>query len=312
MPSSDPAQSPTPERFGPWLLLERVAAGGMAEVFLAVPAGEPGAAPCALKRLLPALAGDRELAALLEVEARLSALLRHRAFAPLRSCGSAGGAGWLAYDYLPGKDLRAALARLGAAGARLPVGLAVHLAVEVADALDHVHRLRGEDGAPLRLVHNDVSPANVLLGFDGAVRLIDLGLAAAAPEEGAAGPAAEPGVRGKAAYLSPEAANGLPVDRRADVYALGVVLHEALTGARLFDPRGGPPAEARHRPVPPPSSLRPGVPPALDAVVLRALAVERAERPAWAGELRDALRPHAAPGARAALAALMEEWFGGR
>jgi eukaryotic-like serine/threonine-protein kinase len=300
---------PDPERFGPWLLLERVASGGMAEVFLAVPADAPDAPPCALKRLLPSLAGDPELAARLEEEGRLSALLDHRAFAAVRARGTAGGVGFLAYDYLPGKDLRAVQARLAAAGARLPVGLAVHVAAEVADALDHAHRLRGAGGERLWLVHNDVSPANVLVGLDGSVRLIDLGLALAAPAGGGAGRPEDPGVRGKAAYLSPEAAAGRVVDRRADVYALGVVLHEALTAARLFDARGPPPAEARRHPIPPPSSLRPEVPPALDAIVLRALALDPAERPAWAGELRDALAPFAAPGAGPALARLMAELF---
>jgi serine/threonine-protein kinase len=136
-------------------------------------------------------------------------------------------------------------------------------------------------------VHRDVSPANVLLGFDGGVRIIDFGIAQAAISS--RGPDAV--LRGTFGYMSPEQVRGLPVDRRADVFSLGAVLHEMLTGERLFT---GPSELAvldkvRSAEVRPPSARNPAVPPELDACVLRALAREPERRCAWAGDLRDAL-----------------------
>ena len=213
-------------------------------------------------------------------------------------------------EYVPGPTLRALLDRLDDAGERMPVPLVAHVAAQVADALDYAHRERDARGRPLLLVHRDVSPANVLLGFDGSVRLIDFGIAQAAIST--RGPDAV--LRGKFGYMSPEQVRGLPVDRRADVFALGAVLHEMLAGERLFT---GPSelavlekvrsAEAR-----PPSERNAAVPPALDAVVLRALAREPDARWSWAGDLRDALRPFEAgppAGGRPALARFLAARF---
>jgi serine/threonine-protein kinase len=180
-----------------------------------------------------------------------------------------------------------------------------------ADALDHAHRGRAADGAELRVVHRDVSPGNVLVGFDGTVRLIDFGIAQAAHRRAAGAPV----LRGKFGYMSPEMVRGLPVDRRSDVFALGVVLHELLAGERLF---AGPTELAvmekvRAARVSPPSAANPAVGAELDAVVLRALAPEPEGRFPWASELRDALLPWASRagpgGGAAALAGLMAETF---
>jgi serine/threonine-protein kinase len=160
-------------------------------------------------------------------------------------------------------------------------------------------------------VHRDVSPTNVLLGLDGTVRILDFGIAQAAHRPPAAGPV----LRGKFGYMSPEIVRGLPVDRRSDVFAAGVVLHELLTGERLFT---GPTELAamekvRAAEVGPPSATNPAVPPELDRVVLRALAREPEGRFGWASELRDALAPWAArlgrAGGRAALARIVAELF---
>jgi eukaryotic-like serine/threonine-protein kinase len=298
-------RKPTP--FGPWLLLERVAVGGMAEVFLARRAGQPARRLYALKRMLTHLADDAELVTMFLDEARVLAQLSHPAILPLRELGREDGVYYIAYDYLPGKDLKALQQRLKAAGARLPVPVAAWVAARVADALDHAHRRRGARGEALRVVHNDVSPANVLLGFDGSVRIIDFGIAQAALRERRG----EAALRGKLAYLSPEAVRGLPVDRRADVFSLGVVLHELLTGERLFSTRSelATLAEVRSAEVPPPSARRPEVPAALDAVALRALAREPGQRWRWASELRDALRPFAAQDGGPALARILTGEF---
>jgi len=296
-----------PVPFGRWLLLERVATGGMAEVFLARRAGEAGGRPYALKRMLRHLADDAELVTMFLDEARVWAQLDHPSILPVRELGREDGVYYIAYDYLPGKDLKALQARLRQAGTRLPVPLAAWIAARAADALDHAHRRRGARGERLRIVHNDVSPANVLLGFDGSVRLIDFGIAQAELREHRGPPA----LRGRFSYLSPEAARGQPVDRRADVFSLGVVLHELLTGEKLFSARSelATLVEIRSAEVPPPSARRPEVPPALDAIVLQALARDPDRRWRWASELRDALRPHAARDGGPAVARILASAF---
>ncbi|HET6413389.1 MAG TPA: serine/threonine-protein kinase [Anaeromyxobacter sp.] len=297
-----------PVPFGPWLLLDRIAMGGMAEVFLALRAGERPPRPFALKRMLAPLSDDVELVTMFLDEARVWAQLAHPSILPVRELGREDGVYYIAYDYLPGKDLRAVEERLRARRALFPVGLAAHVALRVADALDHAHRRRGAGGEALRVVHNDVSPANVLLGFDGSVRVIDFGIAQAAIR---VAPSRSTRLRGKFAYLSPEAVRGLPVDRRADVYSLGVVLHEMLTGERLFGARSelATLVEVRSARVRPPSVRREEVPAGLDAAVLRALAPRPEDRFRWASDLRDALSPYAELDGGPALARLLAEMF---
>jgi serine/threonine-protein kinase len=295
-----------PIPYGRYLLLERLAIGGMAEIWLAVAPGEPGRR-YAVKRLLPTLADDPAFVTMFLDEARIGAQLDHPGIVRVVDLGREGSGYFLAMDYLPGMDLRALLARLRHDGSRLPVALSTLVAAAAARAVDHAHRAIGHDGRRLEVVHRDLSPANVLLGWDGRVAVIDFGVAQAAfraHRERAV-------LRGKLGYLSPEQVAGLPVDRRADVFSLGAVLHELLTGHRLF---GGPSdlailtrvraAEAR-----PPSERNPAVPAALDAVVLRALARRPEERPAWASELADALAPFAAGASPADLAGELARRF---
>jgi serine/threonine-protein kinase len=300
-----------PIPYGPFLLLDRVAIGGMAEVYAAVRRDDPSARLQAVKRILPTLAEDRELVAMFLDEARLGVQLAHPGLLAVHELGKHGDGYWIAMDYVAGRDLRALLDRLRAAGERLPVPLAAHVASRVADALDHAHRTRDARGDPLSIVHRDVSPANVMLGFDGSVRIIDFGIAQAAIRDRPPGPV----LRGKFGYMSPEMVRGEPLDRRSDVFALGAVLHEMLTGERLFTGASelAVMEKVRAAEVAPPSARAPGLPPALDAVVLRALARDPADRFAWASELRDALVPwtHAGapPGDPPALARFMARAF---
>jgi serine/threonine-protein kinase len=301
-----------PIPFGRFLLFERVAIGGMAEVFAAVRWDDDRGNLYAVKRILPTLAEDRDLVRMFLDEARVAVQLDHRGIVPVHELGKLPGGYYIAMDYVAGRDLRALTAHFRALGAAPPTAVVAHVGAEVADALDHAHRGRGAGGEALHVVHRDVSPANVLVGFDGQVRIIDFGIAQAAHRRAERG---APGVlRGKFAYMSPELVRGLPVDRRSDVFALGIVLWELLAMRRLFT---GPNELAvmekvRAAQVPPPSSVNPAVPPELDAVILRALAREPEDRYAWASELRDALRPLARPlgvAPRTALADLMARWF---
>jgi serine/threonine-protein kinase len=299
----------TPIPFGRFLLVERVAIGGMAEVFAAVERGDPTARLYAVKRILPTLAEDREVVRMFLDEARLVVQLDHPGIVPVHELGKLGAGYYIAMDYVAGRDLRAISERFRRRGERLPVELAALVTARAADALDHAHRGRAADGAELRVVHRDVSPANVLVGFDGAVRIIDFGIAQASLRSSAASPV----LRGKFGYMSPELVRGLPVDRRSDVFSLGIVLHELLTGERLFTGSSelAVMEKVRAAEAAPPSRCNRAVPPELDRVVLRALAREPEARFAWAAELRDALAPwarRAGDGVRV-LARLMAETF---
>ncbi len=275
-------------QYGKYLLLDRVAIGGMAEVYAAtLRDGQPRL--LALKRMLPTLAEEREFLTMFLDEARIAVQLHHPGIVPIHELGKEGGTYYIAMDYVAGMTLRNLLDRLRAAGELLPVPLAAYVAWRACDALDYAHRKHDLRGTPLRVVHRDVSPANVLVGFDGSVRIIDFGIAQAALRIRRE----DQVLRGKFGYMSPEQVSGLPVDRRSDVFAMGTVLHEMLTGTKLFTA----PSELavlqkiRDAEVPPPSAKSPAVPRGLDAVVLGALSREPDARYAWASELRDALSP---------------------
>jgi serine/threonine-protein kinase len=290
-----------PMPFGKYLLLERIDVGGMAEVFVS---RRRDGAICALKRLLPGVSDDRELVAMFLREARLMARLAHPGIVGVRDLGRIGSSWFLEMEYVAGPDLAALLARLRARGRRMPTALSAWIAGRVAEALHHAHGARDAAGWPLGVVHRDVSPQNVLLSFGGEVKLTDFGIAWA-PGQGRRD---EGGVlRGKVGYMSPEQAEGRELDRRADLFALGAVLHEMLSGERLF--RGDSDLAVLQRiragEVPPPSRANPDVPPALDQVVLRALARRREDRFDSAHGLAEALAPFSPGDGAAALAALL-------
>ncbi|HTN51292.1 MAG TPA: serine/threonine-protein kinase [Anaeromyxobacter sp.] len=298
-----------PIPYGRFLLLERIAIGGMAEVYAAIRRDDPAGRLLAVKRILPTLAEDAEFITMFLDEARLVVQLDHPGIVAIHELGKLGEGYYIAMDYVAGRDLRALLDRLRGAGERLPVPLAALIAARVADALDHAHRKRDARGDELRIVHRDVSPANVLLAFDGSQRIIDFGIAQAALRTRRQ----DTVLRGKFGYMSPEMVRGLPVDRRSDVFALGAVLHEMLTGQKVFRGRSELAVLERVRSaeVAPPSAQRPGLPAGLDEVVLRALAREPEARFPWASELAEALRPFAWGADPPALARLMATTFPG-
>jgi serine/threonine-protein kinase len=298
-----------PVPFGRYRLLERLDVGGMAEVFLArVAEGEGAGRLLALKRLLPTLSEDPELVAMFLDEARIAVQLDHPGVARIEDLGRHGAAYFIAMEYVPGKALRAVLDRLAPRGGRVPVSLAAFVGARMLDALHHAHERRDGARRPLGIVHRDVSPQNVLLSFAGDVKLIDFGLAQAR-ERGAP---ADPGVvRGKVAYASPEQARGVALDRRSDVFSAGVVLHELLTGARLF--AASPDLLALERvlslEVPSPRAANPEVPEALARAVMAALERDPDRRTPSAAALAAELWPHARGAGPAELASWLAELF---
>lgn len=274
------------ERFGRYTLLKRLGAGGMGEVFLAQPADREGSNRfVVVKTLLPQLAEDERLVQMFLKEARLAAQLDHPNICRVLDLGQQDGVLFMALEHVRGVDLQK-LQRDAVDG--VPVPLATRIVADAARGLHHAHRLEDDDGVLVGLVHRDVSPHNLLVGFDGQVKVIDFGLAKTV---GLAQQSHTGSLKGKFAYMSPEMVRAERIDLRVDVFALGIVLHELLTGRRLFrqDSDVATLAAIVRCEVPRPGEINPKVPPELDEIVLKALARERPKRFQSAGELADAL-----------------------
>lgn len=275
--------------FGKYLLLERIAVGGMAEVFLAKPlSGKDFADLVTIKRIVPALAGDPEFIRMFVDEAKIAGHLRHANIVTLYELGKLGDSHYMALEHISGKDSRQLIDRLRRQGRSVPPEMVALIASKLCDALDYAHDKRSSDGMPLNLVHRDVSPQNILLSYDGQVKIIDFGVAKAALQASRT----QAGVlKGKLGYMSPEHTRGLPVDCRSDLFALGICMHELLTGRHLFV--GSTDVETldnvRHADVPPPSATAEGIPGDLDHIVTKALSKRPDDRWQSAGEMQTAL-----------------------
>ena len=271
-----PAPSVTPQgqvTFGKYQLVERLGRGGMAEVWKAKIVGPAGfQRTMVVKRILPHLVEDPHFIEMFVAEARLSARLNHANIVQVFELGDVAGEYFLAMEYVRGRDLvsvmRAQLLR-----GRCDSGLAAYVMREVCRALAYAHALTDDNGVPLRLIHRDVSPSNVMLSFDGAVKLLDFGIAKALAEAGE-NQTQTGTLKGKFGYMSPEQVEGKTIDHRTDLFAAGIVLHETLTGRRLFKGQGDLQtiAMVREAKVDAPSSINPDVSPELDRIVLKALA----------------------------------------
>ncbi|MFL5307604.1 MAG: serine/threonine protein kinase [Polyangia bacterium] len=279
-----------PERFGRYVLLDRVGLGGMAEVFRAVMPGAQGfQRTFVVKRILGERAQSPYFVDMFVREARINAVLHHPNIVQVFDFGEVGGTYFLAMEYVRGRDVSAIARRLRHRARACPVGVAAFIAHEVAQALGYAHALTSPDGTPLNVVHRDVSPSNIICQRAGGVKLLDFGIAQALTE-----PEAENTQRmfkGKIAYVAPERIKGQPADSRADLFSLGVVLWELLAGRKLF--RGKTEVETLQNvvemPVPALSSLRADVPAELEQIVTRALARDPAQRYATAYELAEEL-----------------------
>ncbi len=274
-----------PVRFGKYLLLERVNVGGMAEVFKARPIGVAGFDRIlAIKRILPNLIEDEEFVRMFIDEARIATQLKHDNIVQIYELGKQGEHYYIAMEYIASRDLRGLLDRLRAAGQLMPIAQAAYLTAKVAEGLDYAHRRRDPQGNPMHIIHRDVSPQNILVGFDGEVKVIDFGIAKAANRASKT----QAGVlTGKFGYMSPEQVRGLPIDRRSDVFAVGVLLYEMLTGERLFigESDFSTLERVRNAEVIPPSSFNKKITPQLERIVLKTLAREVEDRYQWGSEL---------------------------
>ncbi len=256
-------------RFGPFVVHELLGTGGMATVHLAETQSAGGFRKrVALKRMLPHLTEEPEIIDAFAREARLASHLHHQNIAQTFDLGVIEGTYYIAMELVPGPTLRQIMRQCESAAGAIPIEHAVDIALQVAGALDYAHNLADEHGKPLGLVHRDVSPANIIVSGAGMVKLIDFGLAKVSSSR-----STKVGIlKGKLSYMAPEYTLGR-LDHRADLFALGVVLHEMLTGRPLFDA----PTDAdvidqlRAMPIQPPSRWNPRVPPDLDNIAMTAL-----------------------------------------
>jgi eukaryotic-like serine/threonine-protein kinase len=285
-----------PERFGRYVLLDRIGEGGMAEVFRAIMPGVEGfKRTLVIKKILGRLSESAKFVDMFVREARIGALLNHPNIVQVYDFGNVDGHYFLAMEYVRGRDVLAIIRRLRDMRRPFPVAVAAYIAREVASCLAYAHALAGPDGRSLGIVHRDVSPSNVMCLREGGVKLLDFGIASALSESGVER-TDQGAFKGKLAYMAPERMHNEPLDGRADLYSLGVMLWEMLTCKRLF--RGTSEAETFHNvlemPIPRPSTESAGVPPSLDAIVLRTLERNRDKRyqtgKALADDLEEVLR----------------------
>ena len=248
-----------------------IAAGGMATVHVGRLLGPSGfSRRVAIKRLHPQLAANEDIASMFAAEARLSARIVHANVVPVLDVVSADGELLLVMEYVHGESLSRLLSQARKTKVPVPIPVVVTVLADVLHGLHAAHEATGEDGAPMRLVHRDVSPQNVLVGSDGVARVVDFGIAKAI---GQATVTRDGTLRGKVPYMAPEQIQRLSLDRRVDVYAAGVVLWEALAGRRLFEGEDEPALFDRilGEVVPPPSRFDARVSPQLDAIAARAM-----------------------------------------
>jgi serine/threonine protein kinase len=285
MSSREPAQPKADARprpaatpgstFGRYRLLGRIGEGGMAEVYRAMMTGPEGfERELVLKRILPRLSETGDFKTMFIREAKISALLLHPNIVQIYEFGEADGAYFIAMESVQGVTLREALTTLRREQRAMPHLVAADIARQICIGLDYAHTLNGPDGVPLEIVHQDISPTNIMLAYTGTVKILDFGIARAASfaeEEAKKGL-----IKGKVSYLSPEQIHVRPFDARADVFALGVVFHEMLTGRRLFQAKND---IARMRAmlaqaITPPSAINAAIPRELDRIVMRALEID--------------------------------------
>src|SRR5580704_4507712 len=310
---SGPPQADLPfDRLGEYTVLAPISEGGMASVWLGCATEHPERL-AALKVIRPEHGRNQEFVAMFIDEARIASRLSHPNIIAMHGLGHDGQRHFLAMEVLRGRTLLDVWGRAHGAKRRLPYELVAWIGARVADALHHAHEFRDDTGRPLHVVHRDVNPSNIFITDAGVPKLIDFGLAK--PRDRIASTAIGI-IKGKLAYLAPEQVLGHEIDRRTDIFALGVTLWEVSLDRRLF--RGDTDVETvrrvRDAEVPDPKTQDENYPPVLSDAIARALAKDPAKRWQTAAELRDALDAYLhrseRPANEEALRAITEELFG--
>ncbi len=314
-PTREPSLAGLPRQLGRYTLVRKLATGGMAELFLAIQRSVGGFEKLiVIKRILPSMNQDQAFIEMLLHEARIAATLSHPNIVQVFDLGMVDGAYFIAMEHVQGEDLRAIVRQMKSQNAlEFPMEHALSIVLGVCAGLAYAHDRRDLNGAPLNIVHRDVSPQNVIVTFGGDAKVVDFGIA---KSDARPGEDTESGrLKGKIPYMSPEQARGEGVDWRSDIFAVGVILFELTTGRRLF--KTASEYETLKlicdRDYPLPSSIRPDYPPALEAIVMRALAKDRDERWQSAREMQGALEEFVRQGrigaSRTGLAAFMGSLF---
>ncbi len=285
-PARDDTPAPRGAEFGQYVIEEHIATGGMADVYKARMMGMEGfQKTVAIKRILSNLTDSEEFVRMFIDEAKLAAQLNHDNIIQIFDLGKIDRSHYIAMEYIEGRDLRSILQECRDRRLRMPIELALYIAVLLASALDYAHKKRDFEDRDLGLVHRDVSPQNVLISYDGKVKLCDFGIAKAASKASQTRAGA---LKGKLQYMSPEQAWGKDMDHRSDIFSLGLVLFEMLVGEKVFEGNSELSVleQVRDPIIQAPSAKNPDVDPEIDRIVFRALNPDREQRYQSAQELQ--------------------------
>ncbi|MEW6518149.1 MAG: protein kinase [Thermodesulfobacteriota bacterium] len=272
------------QRLGKYILLDKLAVGGMAELYRAMITGVQGFEKLiAIKKILPHLASEEELVRSFIDEAKLAALLHHQNIVQIYDFGSLGDTYFIAMEYLLGKDCRIINGKAAEKNLPMELPLALLIVSRLCSGLDYAHKLKDFQGKPLNIIHRDISPQNILITYEGDVKIVDFGIAKAASQT----TMTQMGmIKGKVAYMSPEQAAGKTIDHRSDIFSCGIILYEMVTGRRMF---AGDTmhilAKVREAQFDKPEEIRPDLPEKLLEILYRALAREPANRYQTCGDM---------------------------
>lgn len=289
LPVTDTGLVPLLQHYGPYVLVRKLAEGGMAEIFLAKLLGADGfERNVVIKRMLPHLTNNPDFVEMFRDEARLAAKLAHPNIVQIQELGFAEGCYYICMEYLAGEDFSTTLRLAGRKRQYVPLPVVLRVLIDAARGLHFAHEFTNEAGQPLNVVHRDVSPSNLYLTYQGQVKVLDFGIAKA---ESRLVNTRTGVVKGKYMYMAPEQARGKEVDRRADVFALGVSLYEALTHVRPFSRENDLAVlnALLQGELKPPRELRPDLPEELEAILLKAMAFKPEDRYPTAEAFADAL-----------------------